>query len=412
MKKVVVFSLGCKVNSCESASIIKGFEEKGYEVSDKLEFADVYVINTCAVTNEAEKKSRQAVSRVRKFNKNAKIIITGCASQKSPESFLGKDGVSLVTGTCNKSKIPEMLDESGIKICNQSLEFDECLPPKTTKTRAYVKIQDGCNNFCSYCIIPYLRGRNRSRNPINIRREIEYLSPKEIVLTGINLTAYNYLGCDISSLIEMLSDLDLRIRLGSLEENIINEKFLESLKGLKDFAPHFHLSLQSGCDKVLKDMNRKYDTLTFLNSVKLIRKYFKNAGITTDIIVGYPTETEEDFNKTIEFAKEVGFSDIHCFVYSKRDGTKSSKLKDLSDIVKKQRLEKILELKNHLKEKFILENINKTFNVIIEEYVNGYSVGYTENYVKVYINKKLENKKYKITLIKPFKDGAIAEFKE
>ena len=407
--KAVVFTLGCKVNACESASLMRGLEDLGYEVSDELGFADLYIINTCAVTKEAEKKSRQAVARVKKFNNNAKIIITGCASENSPNSFWGKEGVTFVTGTEDKDRILSNLSSCGVDILDHSNEYKESLIPKTTKTRAYIKIGDGCNNFCSYCLIPYLRGRVKSRSILSIKREIEVLKPLEAVLTAINLTAYNYKNNDLSDLILALCDLDVRIRLGSLEENVVTERFLNSLKKLKDFAPHFHLSLQSGSDNTLKAMNRKYTAEEFLKGVELIRSYFPNAGITTDVIVGFPTETEEDFNETLSFIKKANFSDIHPFIYSPREGTKSYNLKDLDYSVKKIRLDKLIDLKNLLKSKFIDENVGILNEFITEEFDGKYTVGYTGNYIKVYILGKIQNGKYKVKAIKPFKDGLIAE---
>ncbi len=407
--KAVVFTLGCKVNSCESASITKGLIDKGYEVSDELGYADLYVLNTCAVTAEAEKKSRQLVARVKKFNKNAKIIVCGCAGEKSPNDFIKKEGVIVVTGTRNKSEIPNMLDKAGVIIDKNDLYFDENLPPKRLKTRAFIKVQDGCNNFCSYCIIPYLRGRSRSREPESIKKEIELLNPVETVLTAINLSSYNYNGLKLNGLLESLKDLKTRIRLGSLEEVVVNNEFLLSTKTLYDFAYHFHLSLQSGDDAVLKKMNRHYTTDEFLKSVELIRTYYPLAGITTDVIVGYPTETEESFLNTLEFCKKVAFSDIHCFPYSAREGTNSSKLKDLPADVKKCRLNRLLDLKKQLHAEFISKNLNNVLTVVVEEEVDGYSVGYTENYIKTYIKGSVNNNKIKVRLISAFNDGALAE---
>ena len=407
--KAVVFTLGCKVNSCESASLIKGLEDLGYEVSDELGFADLYIINTCAVTSEAEKKSRQAVARVKKQNPNAKIIVTGCASQNNPNAFKEKDGVTLVTGTVNKQKILELINDDGIKINDFTDTFDDVCIPKLLKTRAFIKIQDGCNNFCSYCIIPYLRGRSRSRSPLSVKREIELLNPLEAVLTAINLTAYKYQENTLTDLINSLADLNVRIRLGSLEENIIDSKFLTALSNLKDFAPHFHLSLQSGSNNTLKKMNRKYKAEDFINGVNLIREFFPDAGITTDIIVGFPTETEEDFYETIEFVKKVRFSDIHCFPYSPREGTVSYKMKDLPSSVKKDRLNKLIAIKEQLKAEFINKNLSTEKQLITEEFVDGYTVGYTENYIKCYLNGNLKDGKYKVKLISTFKDGALCE---
>lgn len=407
--KAVVFTLGCKVNSCESNSILKNFKDKGYDVSDELGYADVYVINTCAVTKEAEKKSRQAISRCRKFNPNAEIIVTGCASEKHPEDFFKKDGVTLVTGTRGKSKISERTGERRIDVEKQSRVYEEAVIQENLKTRAFVKVQDGCDNFCSYCIIPYLRGRSRSRSIESIKAEIEKLKPVETVLTAINLTAYNYEGKTVTDLIYSLKDCDTRIRLGSLEENIITRDFLKSLESLKDFAPHFHLSLQSGSDKVLKDMNRKYTVNEFLNGVSLIREYFPNAAVTTDIIVGYPTETEEDFLKTLKTAEEAEFSDIHCFPYSEREGTASSKLSDLPYDVKKDRLNRLTKIKKSLKSRFISKNIGKIQNVVVECEEGGFLTGYTANYIKVYITGSALKTKLKVKLLKAYKDGAFAE---
>ena len=410
--KAVVFTLGCKVNSCESQALIRGLYDRGYEVSEELCYADIYILNTCAVTSEAEKKSRQAITRIKKFNNNAKIIVTGCASEKNPDSFLCKDGVEVVTGTSSKEKIFELLDEKGKFIFEPETYYHELPIPKTDKVRAFIKIQDGCNNFCSYCIIPYLRGRSRSRNPISIKDEILSLNSLECVLTAINLSAYSYENCNLTGLISEIKGVNARIRLGSLEENIISVDFLNALSSLNDFAEHFHLSLQSGCDKTLKKMNRKYTAEEFRNGVKLIREYFPNAGITTDVICGYPTETEEDFNESLKFIESIGFSDIHPFCYSPREGTNSYKLKDLNGSIKQERLNKLIDLKNNLKNTFISKNIGIIQDVIIEEFIDCYSVGYAGNYIKVYIKDNIKIGKYKVQLIEPFNDGAIGIIKE
>ena len=256
--KAVVFTLGCKVNECESDSLLSGLSSMGYEVSDKLVPADIYIVNTCAVTAEAEKKSRQTAARIKKLNPNAKIIFTGCAVQKNPSAFTDKSDEYLATGVFNKQEILSMLNERGQRVSPPCERFEELLPTKSLRTRAYIKVQDGCNNFCSYCIIPYLRGRNRARNPENVVKEIETVKPKEAVINGINLSAYDYNGITLNGLMERLSVVDCRLRLGSLEVNVITDEFLTTLKKLKDFAPHFHLSLQSGSNAVLKKMNRHY----------------------------------------------------------------------------------------------------------------------------------------------------------
>ncbi len=408
--KAVVFTLGCKVNECESDSLIAGLIERGYEVSDKLVLADLYIVNTCAVTAEAEKKSRQTASRIKKLNPNAKIIFTGCAVQKNSSAFLEKDENFLVTGVFNKQKILDMLDERGERISEECSCYEELLPTKSLRTRAYVKVQDGCNNFCSYCIIPYLRGRSRSRNPESILNEINSISPKETVINGINLSAYDYNGVKLSGLMKLLSGCDTRIRLGSLEVGVITEEFLTAVKGLKKFAPHFHLSLQSGSDNVLKKMNRHYTTDEYAEKVDLIRKYFPDAGITTDIIVGFPTETDEDFANTLAFVQRVDFSDIHPFTFSPRSCTVAYKMKDLSPDLKKQRLDKLLLLKAQKKQAFAEKMHGKILEFLPEEVKDGLLEGYSENYLRLYVDTNVKQDKIiKVKVLEPFKDGAKAQ---
>ncbi len=407
--KVVVFTLGCKVNECESDALISGLLDKGYEVSYKLEYADLYIVNTCAVTAEAEKKSRQTSARIKKLNPNARVIYTGCATQKDCKPFLQKDNASLVTGVFSKGKILEMLDSTGAVISEPNTVYEDLPTVKTRRERVFIKVQDGCNNFCSYCIIPYLRGRSRSRNPKSVLEEINALSPKEIVINGINLSAYDYNGVTLTGLMQRLKDLPCRIRLGSLEVGVITDEFLTALKNLKNFAPHFHLSLQSGADSVLKKMNRKYTTAEYLSKVNLIRKYFSNAGITTDIIVGFPTETENDFLETLEFTNKVNFSDIHPFIFSPRSGTVAYKMKDLPADVKKARIDKLLERKLELKSNFAKAQKGKTLDFLFEEFKDGYAVGYTENYLRVYIKDFVDNGKIrKVNIVDEFMDGASA----
>ena len=411
--KAVVFTLGCKVNECESDSLITGLKEKGIEVSDKLEFADLYIVNTCAVTSEAEKKSRQMESRIRKINPKAKIIFTGCATQKNPQAFSSKKDDYLVTGVFSKQKILDMLDQSGEKIFEHTSEFEELLPVSSLRTRTYVKVQDGCNNFCTYCIIPYLRGRSRSRSPEAVVREIEKVKPLEAVINGINLSSYNFNGTNLTGLIKALKTVDCRIRLGSLEVGVIDQDFLTALKELKCFAPHFHLSLQSGSNDVLKKMNRKYTAEEFYEKVLLIRKFFPTAGITTDIIVGFPTETEENFNETVELCKKVQFSDIHAFCFSPRKGTVAYKMSDLNGEIKKARLDKLLQIKSESKLEFAKANCGKVLEFLYEEEKDGYSQGYSENYLRLYLKEKFVDKKIvKVKVLSPFKEGAVATLVE
>ena len=411
--KAVVFTLGCKVNECESDSLIAGLSERGYEVYDKLVPADLYIVNTCAVTAEAEKKSRQTASRIKKISPNAKIIFTGCAAEKSYKSFADKSSTYLVTGSFSKNKILEMLDKTGVHISPPCAEFEELNLVKSLRTRTYVKVQDGCNNFCSYCIIPYLRGRSRSRNPESVVEEIRLLSPKEAVINGINLSAYDFNDKGLTGLVERLKEVDCRIRLGSLEVNVITEQFLTALSQLKDFAPHFHLSLQSGSNAVLKKMNRHYTAEEYAEKVDLIRKFFPTAGITTDIIVGFPTETDKDFEDTIKLVDKVKFSDIHPFPFSPRSGTVAYKMQDLPTEIKKQRQSVLLEKKAECKERFITSLVGKSVRFLFEEYKDGYYQGYSGNYVRLYLEQFNGTKDIvQVEIIKPFKDGALAKIKE
>ncbi len=409
--RAVVFTLGCKVNECESDSLIAGLKERGYQVSDKLVVADLYVVNTCAVTAEAEKKSRQTASRIKKLNPNAKIIFTGCACQKNSKAFSEKSADYLITGAFNKGKILDMIDEVGEHIDKETTEFEELCFPTSLRTRAYVKVQDGCNNFCSYCIIPYLRGRSRSRNPQTVIEEIKKLNPSETVINGINLSSYNYQGVNLTGLIERLKDLNTRIRLGSLEVGVITEEFLSALKNLKDFAPHFHLSLQSGSNRVLKTMNRHYTAEEYVQKVDLIRKFFPDAGITTDIIAGFPTETEEDYQDTISLIERVNFSDIHPFPFSPREGTVAGKkYKDLNGEIKRSRVEQLLKIKEIQKSKFARSFEGKILRFLPEEEKDGYTEGYAENYLRLYVKGNVYDKTINKVIVKGcYKDGAIAE---
>ena len=291
--KICVFTYGCRVNKYESDAIQRELREKGHEVTDNLEYANVYIVNTCAVTAEAERKSRQSVSRIKKLNPNAKIYICGCASQKDGAKF-EKDGVVFVSGTGKKSMLADIDGEMKAEFSFDE-KFDEC-SADTDKAKIYLKIQDGCNNFCSYCIIPYLRGRSRSREIERVVDEVKSAKCEEVVLTGINLSAYGKdLGVSLTTIIQKLQGVDKRISLGSLEVGVITPEFLSALKGLREFCPHFHLSLQSGDESVLKKMNRKYTPDEYYSAVKLIREYFDNPSITTDVIVGFPSESEENF---------------------------------------------------------------------------------------------------------------------
>lgn len=408
--KFSVLTLGCKVNKYESDALIFKLKEMGYEATDKLEWADAYIINTCAVTNEAEKKSRQMLERARKFNPEAKIYIMGCASQDNPWQF-EKKGAQYVIGTANRIQLLDELEKTGCFLREIPLNYEDDLFSAQSLTRAFIKIQDGCSRFCTYCLIPYMRGRSRSRKEESIIDEVKKLPEncKEIVLVGIDVSDFK-IGKE-KGLAKLLRDLDKfgkRLRLSSLEDNLIDESFLKSLSQTKNFCPHFHLSLQSGSDDVLKKMNRHYTTDQFERSVKLIRKYFPNAGITTDIIVGFPTESENDFEKTIEFVKKIKFSQLHIFPYSKRKGTAAAKIyKDLSGEIKKKRLKILKSVGDKLKAEFI--NNNFTGKVLIEEKNGDYFEGYTENYIKCYIKEDVKvGDIVSVKILKPFKFGALA----
>ncbi len=475
--KVAVLTLGCKVNKYESDALIFELKKRGYETTDSLEKADAYIINTCAVTNEAERKSRQMIERAKKFNQDAKFFVVGCASQHNAKQFTER-GVNYVGGTANKKKILDQLDvlysniehcavsdlkcseensnskeindehnveeynttegviiektdveKNNVQLADKDLsgtekskkdkykiydfpkDYEDDLFSAQTLTRAFIKIQDGCNNFCSYCIIPYIRGRSRSRSLQSILDEVSLLGEdvKEVVLVGIDVSDFKIDGQ--LGLGELLSRLDLfgkRLRLSSMEDGLIDEKFVKTLASLHNFCPHFHLSLQSGCDKVLQKMNRHYTTADFEKSVKLIRKYFPLAGITTDVIVGFPTETEEDFEDTMKFVEKIKFSQLHIFPYSKRDGTVADKLyKDLPGSVKSERFKRLKVLGDELKKEFIEQN--KFGKVLIEQKSGEFFEGYTENYIKCFLKGNFNvGDVVEVEIIKPYKSGALA----
>ncbi len=385
--KVSVLTLGCKVNKYESDSLLNIFKQKGYEITDGLEKADIYVINTCAVTNEAERKSRQMIARAKKLNPNAKIYVCGCASQHDPKQFSEK--AELVKGVAGKNKIA--LFGSGIEVDDISEAYEKQAYSIQSRTRAYIKVQDGCNNFCSYCIIPYLRGRSRSRDIEDIVSEVELLGDdvKEIVLTGINLSDYKINGkLGLSELLERLDKFNKRIRLSSMEEVIADEEFIKKLASLKNFCPHFHLSLQSGSNSVLKRMNRRYTAEQFFETCTLIRKYFKNPSISTDVIVGFPGESDEEFEETKNFIRKVEFSFLHIFAYSSRPGTVAARMKDLPSSVKAARSKELQILDRTLRKNFISQN--KFVKVLIEENVDGKAQGFSENYIMCHFDEPLK----------------------
>lgn len=410
--KIVVYTLGCKVNQYESEGLICSLKSQGYDVYSEIVPADIYILNTCAVTNEAEKKSRQTIAKFKASNPNAKIYICGCASQKNPKQFSDIDGVVLVKGTANKLSLIDEFNNSGIELDELPSKYNEEYYVEPTKTRAYIKIQDGCNNFCSYCIIPYLRGRSRSRDLMSIIKEVDDLSKKvkEIVITGIDITDYRIDGeRAFAKLIEQLSPYkNIRFRLGSLEQGLIDEKFLLAMKKA-NICPHFHLSLQSGSDGVLKRMNRKYTCKQYMDSIKLIRKHYKDACITTDVIVGFPAETDDEFKQTVKFVQKVGFYNIHIFPYSKRSGTVAEKMPQVDGKVKHERVKELSLINEKLNKKYINKTKHFKHTVLIEEFDGEYYIGHTENYIKCYIQEKCEiNDFVDVKIKKMYNDGALA----
>ena len=386
--KVCVFTLGCKVNRYESDVIINKLIERGYEVTENLEKADYYVINTCAVTAEAEKKSRQCVARVKKQNPDAKILICGCASENNAKQF-EKDGVVYVSGTAKKDLL-SLLPECGVNVEDIPKSYEESGFAENVRTRAYVKIQDGCNNFCSYCLIPFVRGRSRSRALDKVVEEVRSVPEniKELVLTGIDISSYGKdIGLSLKDLILALLDVDKRIRLGSFEMNIIDDGLLNALKGLRHFCPHFHLSLQSGCDTVLKRMNRRYTSGEFREKCELLREAFTLPALTTDVIVGFPGETEEEFAETERFLEKVGFYEMHVFKYSMRQGTVAAARKDqVPEDVKAARSDRLLALEQKQSMTYRERHLHKETSILFEEEkeIDGkrYQVGHSKEYIR------------------------------
>jgi len=422
-KKVSIITLGCKVNQYESGQIAKKLEDNNIDVVFDLESADAYVLNTCAVTNEAEKKSRGIIAKIRKLSTTAPIFVCGCSSQNDYKKFEKFDNIKAIFGTSSKTIIADnilnffnKLNTNCVINTEISSLYQDDYFSKGDRTRAVIKIQEGCNNFCSYCLIPYVRGRERSRQLDSIKNEIETLknTVNEIIFTGINLSNWGKDFNNGSSLkdvaILMKNYQNIRFRFSSLEQDVITEDFLKILSETKNFAPHFHLSLQSGCDNTLKFMNRKYLSKDYYNKVSLIRKYFSNPAITTDIIVGFPTETEEDFENCYKFAKKCKFAKIHIFPYSVRSGTVASKLKNIATNVK-ERVQKLSMLDKEMQIEYINSCIGKTYTVIIEKLNNDFYEGHTENYIKCYIqtdNILNQNQVINVKIEKQYKDGAIA----
>ena len=404
MKKVAFYTLGCKVNQYETEAMLELFEKEGYEKAETEDYADVYVINTCTVTHMSDRKSRQYIRRMKKKNPDAIIAVVGCYSQVSPEEILSIDEVNLVMGTNDRKKIVEEVKKidasrkvSTVDDIMKVKAFEEIEINKTNgKTRAFLKIQDGCDRYCSYCIIPYARGRVRSRDLESIVKEVENLASngyKEVVLTGIHVASY---GKDIKDsdiklldVIKQINDIEgiERIRLSSVEPILFTDEFVEAVSTMDKVCPHYHLSLQSGCDETLKRMRRRYTTEEYKAIVDRLRAAIPNVSITTDVIVGFPGETNEEFDKTYEFLKDIELTHMHVFKYSPRKGTPAATMENQVDpSTKHDRSEKLLQLNEENFNKFGQKMLDKEFNVLFEQKVgdNKYE-GLTENYVKVIV---------------------------
>lgn len=412
MKTFSILTLGCKVNQYESEAMKELFEKNQYvEVDKETDVADVYIVNTCTVTNLSDRKSRQYIRRAKRENPDAIVAVVGCYSQVSPKEVESLEDVDIIIGTSERERIVELCenykkDQGKINIV-RSLKGDrEFQKIKTTRehimTRSYMKVQDGCNRFCSYCIIPYARGEIRSRTIEDSIAEAKVLAKagyKEIVLTGIHIGSY---GKDLGDkrLIDLIEAIGKvqgieRIRLSSVEPVIITDEFMERALETKKLCDHFHLSLQSGSNKILKAMNRRYTREEYMEKCQIIRKYMPYAGLTTDIIVGFPTETDEDFNDSLDLVEKVKFSKIHVFKYSKRKGTPAASMKNQVDgNIKIERSEKLLETNDRLMEEFIEKNKNRSLKVLFEERKGDYYEGYTTNYIrcKLKTQEELKNK--------------------
>lgn len=405
MKRAALHNLGCKVNSYEAEAMLRMLSEAGYEIVDfDRDIADVYIINTCSVTNIADRKSRQMLHKAKKMNPDSIVIAAGCYAQSAAEDLEIDDAVDIIVGNNKKKDIVSVIEEyckekenhRAVIDIGHTEEYEDLEIEKVSEhTRAYIKIQDGCNQFCSYCIIPYTRGRIRSRQIESIVTEVKRLAEngyKEVVLTGIHLSSY---GAELDKKITLLDVIKQlheiegleRIRLGSLEPRIVTEEFVQELSNMKKVCPHFHLSLQSGCDTVLKRMNRKYTTKEYLKGCEILRKYYGNPAITTDVIVGFPGETQEEFEITRKFLNQVRFYEMHIFKYSRRKGTVADRMENqVPDDIKTVRSNELLELDRKLSEQFRKEYIGARVPVLFEEEVHmdgeSYYVGHTAAYIK------------------------------
>jgi len=414
--KVALYTLGCRVNSYESEAMAEKFIKEGYEVVSFDEFSDVYVINTCTVTNMGDKKSRQMIGRARRHNPEAIIAVVGCYSQIASDEIAQIEGVDVVLGSRNKGDIVYWVNRAReeskqvveVKDVLKNNEFEQlAISEYQDKTRAFLKIQDGCNRFCSYCLIPFARGGVCSKEPEKILKEVKELSKngfKEIILSGVHTASY---GVDLEGnwdLVKILEEINKiegieRIRIGSIDPTFFTEGVIERICNLEKMCPHFHLSLQSGCDATIRRMNRKYTAQEYKDVVENLRRYMKDVSITTDIIVGFPGESNVEFEATYEFLKGIKLSKMHIFKYSKRTGTKAAEMPfQVDGLIKEERSKKLIELNNALEVEFMEKFLGREMRVLYEEAISGKEntyVGYTENYIKV-ITESDENLEGKI----------------
>lgn len=402
--KAALHNLGCKVNAYETEAMQQILEEAGYEIVPFSEYADVYVINTCSVTNMADRKSRQMLHRAKKQNPDAIVVGAGCYVQTKEAQALVDESIDIVIGNNKKHELVPLLREYEAShrkmacvadINHEKQAYEELSLSRTAEhTRAFIKVQDGCNQFCTYCIIPFARGRVRSRELPDVLQEIRTLAKsgyREVVLTGIHLSSYGVdNGESLLHLIEAVYELEgiERIRLGSLEPRIVTDAFAKRLSELPKICPHFHLSLQSGCDTVLSRMNRRYDTAEYEAGCALLRRYFEHPAITTDVIVGFPGETDEEFETTERYLERIHFYEMHIFQYSRREGTKAAAMPDqVPEAVKKERSEKLLALGHRMSEEFRRYYLGRQVTALLEEEFlydgKRYYTGYTKEYVKV-----------------------------
>ncbi len=423
MKKVAFYTLGCKVNQYETEAMSELFVNAGYELCDFMSYADIYVINTCTVTSMSDRKSRQIIRRAKKHNPDSIVAVTGCYAQTNPDAVLEIEDVNIVIGTKDRKKIVSICESvkqndkiSCVSDIMKTHDFEDLeISHYNERTRAYIKIQEGCNQFCSYCIIPYARGPIRSRQISDILTETKKLVDNgytEIIYTGIHVASFGLDrgNMELADLLKQANRFDgiKRIRLSSIEPMTLNKDFIESIKECDKLCPHFHLSLQSGCDETLKRMNRKYTTAQYKEIVDGLRSNYKDVAITTDIMTGFPGETDEEFSKTLNFVESICFADAHIFQYSPRKGTPAAKRDDqISPEIKEKRSKELIKICKKSQNDFISSFVGNTMEVLFEQPAkNGYFEGKTSNYITVYVktNENLQGL-YKNVMIDSTKNG-------